>query len=62
MGVEWGSGFQATYFTERPLLSDYQKQRLRDVIEYQARIIAIARVCFEPFPDQAYQLGKAWPG
>ena len=66
LGAEWGiRDFELRgYFTDRaPRLSDYQKQRLRDLlVEYQARIIAIGPGLFKVPSRSSLQLDKAWPG
>jgi sugar phosphate isomerase/epimerase len=66
LGVEWGvRDFELRgFYTDRvPLLSEYQKQRLRDALdEYQARVIAVGSGLFKStYPSkQAPRLPLGW--
>lgn len=69
LGVEWGvHNFELRgYGTDRvPLLSDYQKQRLKDILlYYNAQIIAISpglfKIPFYPERDNSFQRTDSFP-
>jgi sugar phosphate isomerase/epimerase len=66
LGVEWGiRDFELRgYYTDRaPFLTDYQQERLRDVLAlYQARLIAISPGLFKiPYPvGRREEASLAW--